>query len=463
MAELCRRTDTPRETVHHYLRLGLLTPPQKTFKNMAYYDQRHVEELLLIKRLRTESYYPLERIKQVLDAERLDASARALDLAGDILGQTAKLGGEVLSAKELMKRAGLTAEAVERYRAAGVLRPDTKGKYGALDLKIAQIAADAEQELGPALAPVLAERLGLFEEHIAALTKDEVRHFFAVVAGGIAPAEGVDLLKKGRDSIGRYLAFARARRLLEEIGAIFSEVEALASAEYRPAPALPAAQAKRCGEAAHRAKLERAAKKRDPAAEEALQIHLLLMGEYEALLERGRPDDPPALRLMRAEASIELAQYPEALSLLGSLPPGFGAPFRGLVEGAASLARLRDDLGAQIARAPSSEPWAPLMMLHGPSLRGLITGLARVFAASSKTGAVGSASALETELRFQTLLSRVYALTPSFFELSEAAGQARDRALAALEALTRLGDRARPGLVERYRLVIELPRPGSRA
>lgn len=470
MAELCRRTETPRETVHHYLRLGLLSAPRKTFKNMAYYDERHVEELLLIKRLRAESYLPLDRIKAVLDEGRLAESARALDLAGDLLGQTAKVSAKPLKRAELAQRSGLSAEAVERYVAQGVLHPDAKGRFGALELKIAEIVAGAEQELDPALSSALAERFGLIEQHVARLAKDELSHFFAAVVGGLEAKAAVELLHQGRASIGRYLGFARARRMVEEIQAIFAEVEGLVRVPYVPAPALPPARRRSLGEAALKRRLLRAAEGK-AAGREPLFVHLLLMGDYAELVSLAQADDPPRLRLLLAEALIELARYPEALDVVSKLAPEELTPFADLVSGAALLARLRDDLAAGLAETKSSEPWAALGLLQGATVRGLAMGLLRLARArpgaqaSSEATAVpggftppttGPGASLETQIRFHALRARIYGRTPSFLELGPAA-------VAALDELERLldlaaGEAVRAGLVERYRLVLSRER-----
>ena len=95
IAELSRRAETPKETIHYYLRIGLLKKPRKTSKNMAYYDDSHVEQLKLIRRLRAESYLPLSVIKKVLKEGKLAESTRKIDLAGDLFGQGAKTEKEI--------------------------------------------------------------------------------------------------------------------------------------------------------------------------------------------------------------------------------------------------------------------------------------------------------------------------------------------------------------------------------
>jgi DNA-binding transcriptional MerR regulator len=66
IGELSKRTGTPKETIHHYIREGLLRKPRKIKGNMANYSEGHVESLLIIKELRDHYYMPLPEIKKYL-------------------------------------------------------------------------------------------------------------------------------------------------------------------------------------------------------------------------------------------------------------------------------------------------------------------------------------------------------------------------------------------------------------
>src|SRR5207247_2623562 len=124
IAELARRTGTPKETIHYYLREGLLKRPRKTSRNMAYYDESHVEQLTLIKRLQSESYLPLSIIKKVLREGKLTESARKADLAGELIGrQATRAELEPVTREHLRDKAALTDAELERYEEAGLLRP----------------------------------------------------------------------------------------------------------------------------------------------------------------------------------------------------------------------------------------------------------------------------------------------------------------------------------------------------
>ena len=64
--ELSRRSGVPKSTIHFYLRQGLLHPPTKTGRTMAYYDSSHLDRLSAIKRLRKDLRMPIAFLKQEL-------------------------------------------------------------------------------------------------------------------------------------------------------------------------------------------------------------------------------------------------------------------------------------------------------------------------------------------------------------------------------------------------------------
>jgi len=70
MSDLVRLSGVSKQTIHFYLREGLLLPPVRTSKNMAYYDESTVEDIRFIKDLQEKRYLPLAVIKEVLTAKR---------------------------------------------------------------------------------------------------------------------------------------------------------------------------------------------------------------------------------------------------------------------------------------------------------------------------------------------------------------------------------------------------------
>jgi AcrR family transcriptional regulator len=62
--ELVERSGVPRTTIHFYLRQGLLHPPHKTGRTMAYYDESHLKRLKEIEDLKKGGRLPVAFLKE---------------------------------------------------------------------------------------------------------------------------------------------------------------------------------------------------------------------------------------------------------------------------------------------------------------------------------------------------------------------------------------------------------------
>jgi len=66
ISELVKKTGVPKETIHFYIREGLLRKPRKSGSNAADYTSGYVVRILLIKELRDSYYLPIPEIKKIL-------------------------------------------------------------------------------------------------------------------------------------------------------------------------------------------------------------------------------------------------------------------------------------------------------------------------------------------------------------------------------------------------------------
>ncbi len=66
--ELVEKSGVPRTTIHFYLRQGLLHPPQKTGRTMAYYDDSHIQRLKEIQELKKGARVPIAILKEQIGA-----------------------------------------------------------------------------------------------------------------------------------------------------------------------------------------------------------------------------------------------------------------------------------------------------------------------------------------------------------------------------------------------------------
>ena len=70
ISELTKQTGVSKETIHHYIREGLLRKPRKTGKNTADYSEAYVRQVRLIKELRDNYFLPLPVIKKIMQEQK---------------------------------------------------------------------------------------------------------------------------------------------------------------------------------------------------------------------------------------------------------------------------------------------------------------------------------------------------------------------------------------------------------
>jgi len=70
ISELIKRTGVSKETIHHYIREGILRKPKKTGKNTADYSEIYIRQIRLIKELRDNYFLPLPIIKKILKEQK---------------------------------------------------------------------------------------------------------------------------------------------------------------------------------------------------------------------------------------------------------------------------------------------------------------------------------------------------------------------------------------------------------
>ena len=173
MKDLTKVTGHHRQTVHHYLRLGLLPPPiSGAGTRRARYGDHHAALLRVIRRLRDQEGLSLEAIRRRFeradyDVARVDAApARPPASLADPLEPP-----EMLDEAGLLDRAQVTSALFRQLEEAGVL-----SEVGGDVWSAAQAAQDGVIVFGPESVDVLqaaAEllRLGVSEDKLLEITR----------------------------------------------------------------------------------------------------------------------------------------------------------------------------------------------------------------------------------------------------------------------------------------------------
>lgn len=145
MSDLVRLSGVSKQTIHFYLREGLLLPPIRTSKNMAYYDESTVDDIRFIKELQERRYLPLAVIKEVLKAKREGHDLREEDhlimfdhLFGQVQGDGADQQFDEVS---FLAETGLTDRVLNQLIDIGIISPSPEGgdyPFDGFDLAVAE-------------------------------------------------------------------------------------------------------------------------------------------------------------------------------------------------------------------------------------------------------------------------------------------------------------------------------------
>ncbi len=227
IGEILRQTGVTRATVHHYVREGLLPPPQKLSRNQALYEQDCVDRVLLIKGLQKHQRLSLAEVKEVLrEASGHDGLQRLRHVVELEAGaaRASRLNPErprtAVDLEELLERTRLTADAVRSLERLGVVTPVSDGDrvvYAPADVDVAEAlgalgSAGFNQAHG-----FQAEDAVIYLRALRSLLHEEVQLFFERASrSGIDPEEMVRMAEHGVERVTP-LILALRRKLIQEL------------------------------------------------------------------------------------------------------------------------------------------------------------------------------------------------------------------------------------------------------
>ena len=310
MAELALRSGVSRETIHFYLREGLLPRPRKAGRTVAYYDDDHLSRLKLIRTLREEKYLPLAVIRRLLDSP--NAAERDVDTLASVLHLTAR-------AEAGRKPSG---EAIDEALRRGLLGPRDASASAAIggDPAERRLVTIVEETLAldPTARDFTLKNLELVAHDQTAFVMREAELFFGTVLETADIGATIAALRAGRGLVARFIGAYRdlmLRRIVEElILAIQHGNFAVARSATVP---LSAKVERELGTFERRAELRAALS--GPAitteATDALVWHLFACGAVSEL--SALPPEVAAAASPRAQVLIAWGSYESARSAQG--------------------------------------------------------------------------------------------------------------------------------------------------
>jgi len=195
--ELADRTKVSKQAIHHYINEGIIPRGRKLGRNVASYDDRHVEYLSTINELR-ELYLPLSEIKAIMRKEkrRSKGDLSLLRLRSRYCQPVEQLSpGNVVGRKAFEEATGLSPKWRRKYEEWDVITPEAQsGRWvysqdnvviGRLIVEMGTLGIEPENDFDPEELRRVAD---LFRESI---TKGR-RQFLKAFCGKLSEEEITD-------------------------------------------------------------------------------------------------------------------------------------------------------------------------------------------------------------------------------------------------------------------------------
>jgi len=156
IGELVKRSRVPKETIHYYIRKGVLRKPRKTGINVADYNESYVDQLRLIKELQDNYFLPLSIIKKIIKEQRKQSLADQSSFkfqAGLIRPIDRLMCTEIKGKDAFMEATGIALKWLNKMEEWGVITSEEQNgipAYSQDDVIIGKLIVDMDRlGLGP--------------------------------------------------------------------------------------------------------------------------------------------------------------------------------------------------------------------------------------------------------------------------------------------------------------------------
>ncbi len=155
IGELAKQTQVSKETIHYYVREGLLPRPRKLGKNVAEYKASYVERIRLIKELQDHCFLPLSVIKRILKFEKGSPEREwSLQLHTDYFRPVdTLLPAEIVGEEQFRNATGLGRRWLAKMEEWHIITPEIRNgqkTYSQDDLTLGKVIVDMDKiGLGP--------------------------------------------------------------------------------------------------------------------------------------------------------------------------------------------------------------------------------------------------------------------------------------------------------------------------
>ena len=150
ISTVVKRTGVPKETIHFYIREGLLRKPRKSGINIADYNENHVKQIRFIKELRGNYFFPIPLIRKIIRKIKKQPSSEQafFELHSKYFRPADRLLNEKIVGRDAFhERTGLGRKWIRKAEEWGLIEPqvhDGQPVYSLDDVAIGKLMVDMD-------------------------------------------------------------------------------------------------------------------------------------------------------------------------------------------------------------------------------------------------------------------------------------------------------------------------------
>jgi DNA-binding transcriptional MerR regulator len=218
---LSSRTRVPKETIHYYVREGLIPRPRKMGKNVADYDESYIERIQLIKEIQDHFFLPLSLIKGIVKRHYKSPELKALLKLrmGYFSPLDQLIEKQVIGEEAFAEATGMGRKWIAKFIKWGIITPESRnGKdiYSEDDVILGRLLVDLDRAgFGPkdGVDPsVVKDYIKIYKQ----IVKMAHQSFLATHPDQLTPEETLAKSIRGRELMGVFF-YHLYRKLAREV------------------------------------------------------------------------------------------------------------------------------------------------------------------------------------------------------------------------------------------------------
>ena len=232
--DLAKHSDVSKETIHFYIREGLLPKPRKRGKNVAEYDDSYVERLRFIRELQDHYFLPLAVIKNILKKQKKSSEWQSLfNLRQDYFRPVDQFLPNEISGEELFRsETGLGKKWLAKMEEWKIINPEARNGlkvYSQDDITIGKLIVKMDNiGMGPKNGfdpEALKHYLDKFRE-IAIMSQ---KFYIETALGKLSPEEFSKRIDQGREIMSLFFYHLYRKLSRERYRSILALLESRAN------------------------------------------------------------------------------------------------------------------------------------------------------------------------------------------------------------------------------------------